>query len=107
MNIGTYKSFIYLHNSVKSFICVNSVHYVSKNILHSLIAQTTDTTYHTSSSIFYLNPAKEVIIESCISSSVRPLVSGTIFATNRTVKKPMPEKMKNVPAVVQPTKSNV
>ena len=36
--------------------------------------------------------------EAWISSSVRPLVSGTSFATNSTVKPHMPENMKKVPA---------
>ena len=36
-------------------------------------------------------------IDACISSSVRPLVSGTSFATNRTVKPHMLANMKNVP----------
>lgn len=35
--------------------------------------------------------------EACISSSVRPLVSGTNFATNTTVKALTLVKMKNVP----------
>ncbi|PON85527.1 hypothetical protein TorRG33x02_186760 [Trema orientale] len=38
-------------------------------------------------------------IEACISSKLRPFVSGTSFATKRTVKPPMAPKMKKVPAV--------
>lgn len=37
-------------------------------------------------------------MEACISSKVRPLVSGTSFATNITVKPHTAENMKNVPA---------
>lgn len=36
-------------------------------------------------------------IAACISSSVRPLVSGTSFATNRMVKPDITENRKNVP----------
>ena len=36
-------------------------------------------------------------IDACISSSVRPLVSGTSLATNRTVMPHMLENMKKVP----------
>lgn len=41
--------------------------------------------------------AENGFIDACISSRVRPLVSGTSFATNRTVKQQMAENMKNVP----------
>lgn len=41
-------------------------------------------------------------IDNCISSKVRPLVSGTSFATNITVKPHTAENMKNVPET--PTK---
>ena len=37
-------------------------------------------------------------IDNCISSKVRPLVSGTSFATNITVKPHTAENMKNVPS---------
>jgi hypothetical protein len=40
------------------------------------------------------------VIDACISSSTRPFVSGTSFATNRTAEQHMPENMKNVPEVV-------
>lgn len=43
---------------------------------------------------------KEVLIVVCISSSVRPLVSGTIFAMNIKVAKLTPEKMRKDPAVM-------
>ena len=38
-------------------------------------------------------------MDACISSSVRPFVSGTNFATNKTVKKLMLANMKKVPAM--------
>lgn len=41
--------------------------------------------------------AEEGFNEICISSNVLPLVSGTNFATNRTVKPPMLANIKNVP----------
>jgi len=37
-------------------------------------------------------------IDACISSSVRPLVSGTNFTTNKIVKQHTPENKKKVPA---------
>ena len=40
------------------------------------------------------------VSDACISSSVLPFVSGTNLATNRTVKPPIPEKKKNVPAMM-------
>ena len=46
-------------------------------------------------SLVYLT--KDGFIAVCISSSVCPLVSGTSFATNRTVKPDMLANMKNVP----------
>ena len=41
--------------------------------------------------------ADKGFIDACISSSVRPLVSGTSLATNRTVMPHMLENMKKVP----------
>ena len=45
------------------------------------------------------------VIDSCISSSTRPFVSGTSFATDKTAKPHMPMYMKNVPEVVWPKNS--
>lgn len=47
-----------------------------------------------------------VAIEACISSKVRPLVSGTSFATNRSVKPQIDEKNRNVPEAVQSVDKN-
>jgi uncharacterized protein (DUF39 family) len=44
---------------------------------------------------------RKCVIDACISSRVRPLVSGTNFATNRTAKPQTPENMKNVPDDVE------
>ena len=41
-------------------------------------------------------------MDACLSSSTRPFVSGTSFATNKTAEPHMPENMKNVPGVVLP-----
>lgn len=41
--------------------------------------------------------AQKGLNEACISSSVRPLVSGTNLATNRTVMPHTPQNSKNVP----------
>ena len=48
---------------------------------------------------FSSNRQRKWDIDACISSRARPLVSGTSFATNITVKPEMTEKMKNVPEV--------
>ena len=41
--------------------------------------------------------AEKRVIDACISSKARPLVSGTNVAMNRVVKQEMHEYMKNVP----------
>lgn len=44
----------------------------------------------------------EWVIDACTSSRVRPLVSGTSFATNTTPKPLIPENMRNVPEIAMP-----
>jgi hypothetical protein len=68
--------------------------YSKLSIIHDEILQTLDFC-HYAIVVAYL--AENGFIAVCISSSVRLLVSGISFATNRTVKPDMLENIKKVP----------
>ena len=52
------------------------------------------------STVTYAPHCRMSVSDDCISSNVRPLVSGTSFAMKRTPKPQMLEYMKNVPEMV-------